>query len=346
MKTVFSISCAACIILMTTLPACTKSEEDVSGAAAIPGTTSVITFSPRMVTANSATISGSVAMDVRGRISETGIVLVSAGNTTYDNNGVAVCVDPTPEGREEKMLSSSVSEGDFYVFLENLVPNSIYRYRAFATNDAGTFYGEEKILVTSYGTVSDTEGNTYQTIKIGEQVWMRENLKSTLYSDSSCINGCYFRKDDPEFGKRYSWYGANHANPGSKAATKEGVCPVGWHLPSDIDWQELLINRGISANQFASKPNGIELIGHNEALIFKEAGNDYWTGNGITNLTGFSALPAEVCSSFGAPPAVSTAFWTSTPNVFYGFREGSEKIVRGFNPNPECGFSVRCLQDR
>jgi uncharacterized protein (TIGR02145 family) len=310
-----------------------------------PGLTSVVTYSPEFVTQNSANIRGSVDMDVAGRILETGIYFYSPGFPSFDSIGIPSYTVPEGAGIEEKILSSSVSEGDFHVFLTGLTPNTTYRYMAFATNDAGTFFGPEKTLVTSYGMVSDAEGNNYQTVKIGEQIWMRENLKTTIYEDRTCINGCYQLPDDSEFGKRYSWSGANRVIAGTKAEVSVGACPVGWHVPSDKEWQTLLTYTGISPDQFNDQLKSIEVIGYKQAGMLKDAGSDHWTNSEISNRTGFSVLPADICSVGMNQACFKTAFWTSTPGIFYGFQVESEKIVRGYNPSTECGFSVRCVKD-
>jgi uncharacterized protein (TIGR02145 family) len=177
---------------------------------------------------------------------------------------------------------------------------------------------------------------------------MRENLRTTVYHDGACIEGCYRMPDDPEYGKRYSWTAANKASHGPKGyytVDPGGACPAGWHIPDDEEWQVLLSNTGISADQFSSDPKEAELIGYDQAGMLKDAGAAYWNNDRISNRTGFSALPARICSENGNPSCVTTAYWTSTPNIFYGFQAESDRIVRGNNPSVSCGFSVRCIKN-
>jgi uncharacterized protein (TIGR02145 family) len=344
MKTIFLNTGSILTAFALSLTACSEKDE-IQLAADRPGITSVVTYAPEFVTQNSANIKGNVEMDVAGRIHESGIYLYSPGFPSFDSTGVPVSTEPNGSGVVEKIVSSSVSEGDFYVFLTDLAPNTTYRYTAFASNEAGTFFGPEKTLVTSYGMVADAEGNHYQTVKIGEQVWMRENLKTTIYADKTCISGCYHLPDDSEYGKRYSWTGANRVVPGAKSGITGGACPVGWHVPGDKEWQTLLTYTGISTDQFNDQLKSVDLIGYNQAGMLKDAGSDHWSNSWISNKTGFSVLPADICAAGTNPACIKTAFWTSTPGIFYGFQVESEKIVRGYNPSTECGFSVRCVQD-
>ncbi len=122
-----------------------------------------------------------------------------------------------------------------------LKPNTKYYVRAYATNYKGTAYGNEVTFTTSsydFGAVSDVEGNAYQTIRIGNQTWMAENLKTTKYNNGDVINdtdttsgpGVYkhqsaYNNDEnniPVYGRLYTWYAI---------ADSRSVCPTGWHVP-------------------------------------------------------------------------------------------------------------------
>jgi uncharacterized protein (TIGR02145 family) len=187
-----------------------------------------------------------------------------------------------------------------------------------------------KILVTSYGRVSDREGNQYQTVRIGNQVWMRENLKTTRYNDGSYITGTRDSGEGYNSGKLYSWQ-----------AAQGGVCPDGWHLPADSEWQALLIYSGIP-------PDEVKIfgpLGNNQALNLKDPGSNLWNDPKITNSTGFSAVPAGVYSSKGEDNELQAAFWTSTPYIYFGFPRNPSKIIRGSSPEGDQGFSVRCIMD-
>jgi uncharacterized protein (TIGR02145 family) len=111
-----------------------------------------------------------------------------------------------------------------------------------------TFLSGFLFSVNGQKTIRDKEGNTYKTIKAGNQVWMAENLKSIRFSNGDKITvikedvqwkdlttpACCDFNNDPDYTKKYgriyNWY---------TAADKRNVCPVGWHVPSDKEWVEL-----------------------------------------------------------------------------------------------------------
>lgn len=148
----------------------------------------------------------------------------------------------------------------------NLTPNTTYTYRVYAYNSVGASlsYTNEVIVNTnqnnnntnsqfnsnvSYGTVSDIDGNTYNTIQIGTQTWMAENLRVTKYRDGTLIPNltdniqwannttgawCYYNNDannNIPYGKLYNFYAVNNS---------KNICPNGWHMPNIGEWSVLI----------------------------------------------------------------------------------------------------------
>jgi len=134
----------------------------------------------------------------------------------------------------------------------------MYYIRAYATNSIGTSYGAPLSFVTpsNCGTVTDWDGNQYATVYIGNQCWMKENLRTKHYSNGVAISkgvlgsdghsGYYFIYDEDtsnvsKHGLLYTWTaimngaGASTNNPSGI----QGICPSGWHLPSHAEWCEL-----------------------------------------------------------------------------------------------------------
>jgi uncharacterized protein (TIGR02145 family) len=134
--------------------------------------------------------------------------------------------------------------------------------------------------------VTDIDGNVYNTVTIGDQVWMAENLKTTKLNDGTSISNaidniawaslstpgyCWFinnRATYEIYGALYNWY----------AVYTDKLCPTGWHVPSNSEWTTLTDHLG-----------GAEVAGGK----LKESGSSHWASpnTGATNVTGFTALP-------------------------------------------------------
>jgi len=150
--------------------------------------------------------------------------------------------------------------------------------------------------------ITDIDGNVYQTINIGNQLWMAENLKVTHYrngdaishateddqwDNNSIVEGkyCSYENNDTyvsTYGRMYNWYAANDSR---------GLAPEGWHLPTDEEWKELEMYLGMSQ----SDADVSSWRGTNEGIKLKATSGwniyfDGTSGNG-TNESGFSALP-------------------------------------------------------
>jgi uncharacterized protein (TIGR02145 family) len=186
-------------------------------------------------------------------------------------------------------------EGDFNFTgsITNLLPNSRYFARAYATNMIGTSYGKTISFTTTapfvaqinfnptvnYDFIHDQDGKTYRTVAIGNHVWMAENLKAITYNDGISLDRdydyCWYNNDlnsnDATFGLLYSW----------GAVSSGKVCPVGWHVPSMEEW-------GILSDFLG----GWEVAGGK----LKETGMVHWTSSDsvATNASGFTALPSGV----------------------------------------------------
>ncbi len=211
------------------------------------------------------------------------------------------------------------------------------------------------------GTVTDLEGHVYHTIKIGNQWWMSENLKSTKYRDSSSIRkiqtdtsewnndttGAYCKYDDnPNSpGLLYNWYAVNNSKK---------IAPAGWHIPTDDKWKELEKYLGMNQSE-ADKTN---FRGTFEGDKLKEKGPENWNLYGdvwATNESGFSALAGN-CRLFdgewGFPyDLASTGFWwTSTDHTadneaWYRYLDYKKSNVFRYHGSKTYGFSIRCVKD-
>lgn len=208
--------------------------------------------------------------------------------------------------------------------------------------------------------LKDVDGNYYNTIKIGTQIWMAENLKATKYADGTAIPlvmgesnwdalvstskaYCWYNDDIANkaiYGALYTWAAAMN---GASSTTNnpsgiQGVCPTGWHLPSDAEWNQLINYLG-----------GISVAGGK----LKEIGTTHWTSpnTGATNKTGFTALPGGIRYFNGTIIHLGNfGFWWSATEEssagaynYYMSRENSN--VEKTSNLKENGFSVRCVRN-
>lgn len=153
--------------------------------------------------------------------------------------------------------------------------------------------------------VQDIDGNIYQSVKIGSNCWMNENLRTTRYADGRSITNIY-KYQCPEypnaennattFGLLYDWYDALDSNiTRTRAIHKQGICPAGWHIPTDDEFYELintdlqtvrstdywLYNAGNNASGFDMKPAG--LYNYNTGRYENLLGNSYlWSATTIS----------------------------------------------------------------
>ncbi len=215
--------------------------------------------------------------------------------------------------------------------------------------------------------IQDIDGNWYQTVAINKQCWMKGNLKVTHYSDSTPIPHvveqekwdtlkntekayCWHNNDSAQYeytGALYTWSAAMNGATSSNTNPSgiQGVCPDGWHLPSDSEWKELEMFLGMTQNE----ANSTIWRGTNEGSKLKSK-NGWGEGYNGTNESGFSALPAGDRRDNGDfTGGTGVYFWTSTEK--YSDRAwfrllGNYKpslIARNFGFLKTNGFSVRCV---
>ena len=304
----------------------------------------------------------------------TATTAVTGGNIT-DDGGSAVTArgvcwstshNPTTAGYH---TSDGEGMGSFTSNLTGLTAGTTYFVRAYATNSNGTKYGDEVNFSTPIpficgtSTVSDYEGHIYNTVQIGNQCWMKENMRATKYSDGTSITQAsvsqessttryYYNPGQAEnYGYLYNWPAAK--GPSSVSANNQGICPTGWHVPSDGEWTQLTQYVGSQSNYLCS---------NNSTYIAKAlASTTGWNSSSTTcavgntpasnNATGFGAVPAgtHYVSSFGNS-GYSAYFWSSTESsssdAYYRRLSYNIATVGSYNyEGKRYGCSVRCLRD-
>ena len=211
-------------------------------------------------------------------------------------------------------------------------------------------------LVLEYGTVVDIDGNTYKTVKIGEQWWMCENLRVKQFQDGSAITNIgnvdqdsvwanantsvYSVLNDTLYGCLYNSFTVQDSRK---------LAPTGWHIPSDEEWKTMEKTIGMTEVQ----SNQLAWRGTNEAeLLLNKNGEGWQTGTipfGIDTYD-FSILPAGCRLFSGEITFGYTAFfWTATStangHTYYRYFDSQKKNIFRQTTYPQYGMSIRCVKD-
>ncbi len=278
---------------------------------------------------------------------------ISGGNITDDGGGAiqerGVCwsTSENPTLADPK-TSDGTGTGSFVSKLTELLPNTTYFVRAYATN-WNTGYGDQVSFTTSEG-IEDYDGNTYNTVTIGTQVWMLENLKTTHYRDGTEITYNVWSAGT----EAYCWYGNDPANKDLYGAiynnyavtNAHNLCPSGWSVPSDADWTTL---------SAYLETNGYGYEGSGSDIAKSLASTSGWAADGTpgnvgndqitNNASGFTGLPGGHRSPDGDfYNLTSYAGWWSTSNWNRSISSNVSTPNRG-DADLNYGFSVRCIKD-
>lgn len=279
----------------------------------------------------------------------------SGGRVTSDGGfpvtSRGVCWNPlrVPTIADDK-TEDGAGAGDFTSLLSGLSPRTMYFVRAYAVNGAGVGYGPALAFVTAQdgsGTFADIDGNVYQTLVLGTQTWMAENLNVTRARTGDTIPNvpdaagwrarktaawCHYDNDPAKsllYGRLYNYFAA---------ADSPDIAPAGWHVPSDDEWQIL-----------------VEYLGGDAVAggRMKEPGTAHWLApnTGATNESGFTGLGAgrRDLDGFFIERGAATRFWSTTAN------HSTNSWIRALsagnaaalfdNENKRSGLSIRCVKD-
>ncbi|MFO7656506.1 MAG: FISUMP domain-containing protein [Bacteroidales bacterium] len=294
-----------------------------------------------------------------------GGTLISEGGGIIIARGICWSEDILPTSNNNKIDGDSETD-TFICKISNLEPLTTYYVRAYATNISGTGYGVPLSFTTREKTseVTDIDGNLYHSVVIGTQEWLTENLKSTHYADGIEIPlitdynewgnladndtdkaYCFYNNnvtgEADIYGILYTWSAATNGigNDSINNINIQGVCPDGWHIPSNEEWQQLIDY--ISSDGFAE----------NVGFALKATSGWIEDGNGI-DAYGFDAQPsgsrsATESGSFSNPGYCS--WWSSTENdLVCAYRSRltySNSSIEKRSSDKSNGFSVRCIKD-
>ena len=205
--------------------------------------------------------------------------------------------------------------------------------------------------------VTDIDGNVYKTVKLGNQVWMAQNLRTTRYADGTTIplGTSYYPDNDSanvtDYGYLYNWAAVMKGASSSEANPSgvQGICPDGWHVPSDAEWTELTYyvksqyvcggDEDNIAKALASE------VGWNNDTANCAVGNN----PSANNATGFSARPAGYYFGSYINFGGYANFWSATqrnsPNAYYRYLRYDYAGVYRCYSSKSSGYSVRCVRD-
>ena len=322
----------------------------------------VSTFVVNNITTSAATCGGNVTATGTAAVTARGICWSTSQNPTISDNHT----------------SNGSGTGSFTSSITGLTSATTYYVRAYATNSIGTAYGEVLTFTTpnpydgqpctGAPTVTDYDNNTYNTVQIGAQCWMKENLRTTHYSNgtsialgndtSTTIAYRYYPNNNSSnvstYGYLYNWKAVmrNSSSSSANPSGVQGICPVGWHVPSDAEWWQLtyyvssqtqylcyIYNSNYIAKALAST------MGWDSSTETCDVGNN----PGTNNATGFSALPAGVYDGNYYNFGYNAYFWSATEgndNYAYGrYLYYDYADVDRYNNGKGYGFSVRCVRD-
>jgi uncharacterized protein (TIGR02145 family) len=241
--------------------------------------------------------------------------------------------------------------------MTGLTGGTTYYVRAYATNSVGTAYGNQLSFNSKLG---DVDGNSYNIVVIGSQIWMAEDLKTTKFNDNTSIlnitdNGawagdsvaktpayCWYNNDPgtykPTYGALYNWYAPNTGK----------LCPAGWHTPSDAEFSTLEATLGMTLSQ-------INLTyawrGTDQGTQMKNTTGWINNGNG-TNSSGFTALAGGY--RYGADGSFNdlgdiTYWWSTTEELtntaWYRRLDGNQTSVYKAATHKWGGKFVRCIKN-
>ncbi len=280
--------------------------------------------------------------------------------------GLRLTFDPVPREAEKVYVSSwvdidsngTLNKGDLAAFYGNCRFEDVASGAASPTNAGGDYainlnhmliYGDDLVARDA----TDIEGNVYKTVVIGGQVWFRENLRTTRFANGDAIptgfdDTAWMNLSTPgyaqapgtkleEDGLHYNWYAASDAR---------GLCPEGWTVPTEADWETLEVTIGMDAAT-AAKDGWRHTAYEGEKLKSKER------GFGGSDEFGFSVLPSgERMKDNGTFNNVTNYayIWTVTinpKNAMQAYRRIFRSNYRNLNKQPikfTAGCNVRCIK--
>jgi uncharacterized protein (TIGR02145 family) len=268
------------------------------------------------------------------------------GGANVTSRGVVWSTSPNPTIALSTKTVDGYGMGSFNSTITGLSGNTTYYVKSYATNNAGTAYGNEVSFTTLSTTMTDIDGNNYQTVTICNQTWTKTNLNVSHYRNGDVIPQvtdpyewynlnygawCYYNNDpanETVYGKLYNWYAVNDPR---------GLAPLGYHIPTDAEYTTL--SDCLGGNFVAGGK-------------IKETGYTHWLSPnlGASNSSGFTARGGGGRSITGQFNSINSygSFWSSSD---YGPDGGNLRVTNDYQNitigivKKHGGGSVRCVKD-
>lgn len=315
-----------------------------TGAVGLPTLT---TTAISNITSNSAISGGTITADGGGAITARGLVWSTSQNPTI------TLTTKTSDG---------TGTGNFISTMATLNSGVAYYIRSYATNIIGTAYGNQISFTTPQcntgSVITDIEGNTYNTIVIGNQTWMKENLRTTKYNNGDVIPNIaissqwntttiggwadYNNLINNLYGKLYNGYAV---------VDTRGLCPCGFHIPTRAEWTIL--------------ENNLTMQGANTGIVPAKAiaSKINWSNSNISGAVGNNSTTNNTSEFSGFPNGWRSggswgkfedsgniaSWWLSTlspPDSMYApFIYFNYSTINTFSRTMDFGLSIRCLKN-
>jgi uncharacterized protein (TIGR02145 family) len=309
-----------------------------------------LTFTTNPVLAPTVTTTTAISA-VTLTTAASGGTITSDGGGSITVKGVCWATTTSPQVAVGNFTSDGTGTATFTSNITGLLPGTLYYVRAYATNSAGTSYGTQVSLTTR---LADDDGNTYSTVLIGSQLWMAENLKTTKYYGGAAIpnvtdNTAWTLLTTPGYawydntvaykalyGAMYNWFAVDGGN----------LCPTGWHVPTDADFNALEVTLGLA-------PADVNIYGYRGTTQGTQLKNTtgWAVGENGTNTSGWSALPGgyRYWSDGTFQAAGSWSYWWSSTALdgvssWYRRIDGTPQVYKGAVENA-AGKYVRCIKN-
>jgi len=313
-----------------------------------------------------------VATETASNITATGAdvagEIVDHGWSAITQYGHCWSISPEPTIDDDLFNSGSTNTTCFYTSnLYDLDSYSTYYVRAYAINKEGISYSEEIVFSTLTGNGAPCpgmetityEGQVYNTVQIGDQCWLRENLNIGTMIDglSDQTNNNFIEKycysnstgNCDTYGGLYQW---DEMMQYVTVEGAQGICPADWHIPTNVEWcllEQYLDEATIICDPPGSYSGGIDAGGH-----LKMSGTSYWIfpNTGATNSSGFSAMPGGYRTDYYNPFTSlgnQAFFWTSFEYTA-GYAK-ARRLMYGYarvlwkDASIGIGYSVRCIKN-